>query len=162
MVDETRIDLRKQSPEDIELTKTQAQLIFKFNHTMPYTPDYEKLMREIFPTMGSGSVVNAQLIAIRPHMVEIGKNVYIMNGALMMAAGGIIIDDDVKIAANVHLLTNNHDLNDRPVITCKPIHICRNVWIGAGSTILPGVTIGENSVVGAASVVTKDVPDNVK
>lgn len=38
--------------------------------------------------------------------------------------------------------------------------IMNNCWIGAGATILPGVTVGENSVVGAASVVTKDIPDN--
>ncbi|WP_158660377.1 DapH/DapD/GlmU-related protein [Limosilactobacillus fermentum] len=36
----------------------------------------------------------------------------------------------------------------------------KNTWIGATATILSGVTIGENAVVGAASVVTKDVPDN--
>jgi acetyltransferase-like isoleucine patch superfamily enzyme len=41
-----------------------------------------------------------------------------------------------------------------------PIVINRNVWIGSNATILPGVTIGENAVVAAASVVTKDVPDN--
>ena len=78
-----------------------------------------------------------------------------------MGAGGITIDDDAMIAANVQLISNNHDLYDHAVLTCKPVHIGRNVWIGAGATILPGVTIGENSVVGAASVVTKDVPANV-
>lgn len=77
-----------------------------------------------------------------------------------MAAGGIIIEDDVMIAANAQLITNNHDLDNRLIITCKPIRICKKAWIGAGATILPGVTIGENAVVGAAGVVTKDVPAN--
>ena len=81
-----------------------------------------------------------------------------MPGCLMMSAGGITIDDEVMIAANVQLISNNHDLEQRNVITCKPVHICRQVWIGAGATILPGVTIGENAVVGAGSVVTHDVP----
>lgn len=46
------------------------------------------------------------------------------------------------------------------IVICKPVHIKKNAWIGAATTILPGVTIGENAVVGAASVMTKDVPDN--
>ena len=78
----------------------------------------------------------------------------------MMSAGGITIDDDVLIAANVQLLSNNHDLQNRRVITCKPVHIGRRAWIGAGAAILPGVTVGENAVVGAGSVVTHDVEPN--
>lgn len=90
-------------------------------------------------------------------MVSIGKEVVVMPGCLMMAAGGITIGDGTMIAANVQLISNNHDLYERQVITCRPVNIGRNVWIGAGATILPGVTIGDNAVVGAASVVTKDV-----
>ena len=96
----------------------------------------------------------------RFHEVKIGKDVIVMNGCLMMAAGGITIGDETQIAANVQLISNNHDLDDRNVITCKPINIGKRVWIGAGATILPGVSIGDNSVIGAASVVTKDVPSD--
>lgn len=80
----------------------------------------------------------------------------------MMSAGGISIEDEAMIAANVQLISNNHDLDNRWIITCKPVRICRRAWIGAGATILPGVTIGENAVVGAGSVVTRDVePDTI-
>ncbi len=75
----------------------------------------------------------------------------------MMSAGGITIEDEAMVAANVQLISNNHDLEERMIITCKPVRICRRAWIGAGSTILPGVTVGENAVVGAGSIVTKDV-----
>lgn len=71
--------------------------------------------------------------------------------------GGITIEDDVLVAANVQLISNNHDLYDHQVLTCKPVVLKRNCWIGAGATILPGVTVGENAVVGAGSVVTHDV-----
>ena len=82
-----------------------------------------------------------------------------MRGSLMMLVGGITLEDEVLVAANVQLISNNHDLNQRNIITCKPVRICRKAWIGAGATILPGVTVGENAVVGAAgSVVTRDVP----
>ena len=159
---EVRIDVTKQTAEELALAGRQAQLIFKFNHTMPGTPEYDELMHRIFPSMGSGSLVSAPLIAVRPHNVTIGRNVVVMPGCLMMSAGGITIGDGAMIAANVQLISNNHDLYERQIITCRPIHIGRNVWIGAGATILPGVTIGDNAVVGAASVVTKDVaPDTI-
>ena len=154
---EIRIDVTRQTPEELALASRHAQLIFKFNHTMPDTTEYDRLMHEIFPTLGQSSHINTPVTAVRPHMVSIGKNVVIMPGCLMMAAGGISIDDGAMIAANVQLISNNHDLYERQIITCRPIHIGRNVWIGAGATILPGVTIGDNAVVGAASVVTKDV-----
>lgn len=159
-MEEIRIDVSKQTPEELELAKRHTQLIFRFNHTMPMTDEYDALMKEIFPDMGANSIVHAPLTAVRPHMVRIGSNVTVMNGALMMAAGGITIEDEAMIAANVQLISNNHDLENRLIITCKPVRICRKAWIGAGATILPGVTIGENAVVGAASVVTKDVPPN--
>lgn len=159
-MEEIRIDCANQSPEDLALAKRHAQLVFRLNHTMPMTEEYDNLVREIFPSMGEGSRVMTPLTAVRPHRVTIGKRVIIMNGCLMMSAGGITIDDDAQIAANVQLISNNHDLENRMVITCNPVHICRRVWIGAGATILPGVTVGENSVVGAGSVVTHDVEPN--
>lgn len=154
---EVIIDVTKQTPEELALANEQAQLIFRFNHTMPGTPEYDELMHSVFPSMGEGSTVGTPLTAVRPHMVKIGRNVVVMPGCLMMSAGGITIDDGAMIAANVQLISNNHDLYERQIITCKPVHIGKNAWIGAGATVLPGVTIGDNAVVGAASVVTKDV-----
>lgn len=156
-MEEKRIDVTKQTPEELELAVKQAQDVFTFNNTMPFTAEYEENMKKLFPEMGEGSRVMAPITGVRFHEVKIGKNVIVMNGCLMMAAGGITIGDETQIAANVQLISNNHDLDDRNVITCKPINIGKRVWIGAGATILPGVSIGDNSVVGAGSVVTKDV-----
>ena len=157
-MEEIRIDVKKQTPEEMEMGRRQAQTLFKFNHTMPGTDEYVALMHELFPGMGEGSIVNTPLTGVRFNAVKIGKRVTVMPGCLMMSAGGITLEDYVRIAANVQLISNNHDLDNRDIITCKPVRICRNAWIGAGATILPGVTIGENAVVGAASVVTHDVP----
>ena len=76
-----------------------------------------------------------------------------------MARGGITIEDDVQIAANVQLISNNHDPYERQILLCKPVLIRQGAWIGAGATILPGVCVGKYAIVGAGSVVTKDVPD---
>ncbi len=155
------MDPRKCTPEELERGMRDVNLLFKINHTVPYTPEYENLIKELFcGKIGDGSRVLSPLNLVCADQVTIGKNVMIMGGCLMMSRGGITIDDNALIAANVQLISNNHDLNDRALLICKPVHICRNAWIGAGATILPGVTVGENSVVAAGAVVTKDVAPN--
>ena len=161
-VKEIRIDLRESAKdkEGLEKTKKDIQLNHKFNLATPYSEEYFKLMKELFYNqIGENSIVNNKLTVVRPKNVKIGKNVNIMNGVLMMSAGGITIEDNVRIAANVQLISNNHDPYDRYVITCKPILIKEGVWINAGATILPGVTVGKYAIVGANSVVSKDIPD---
>ena len=151
------------NPEESDPTEGRrcAQLCFKINHTMPMTEEYDALVRELFcNNIGTDSRVMPGMVVVRGNSVKIGNRVVVMYNCLMMAAGGITIDDDVRVAANVQLISNNHDLHDRDILTCKPVHLKQNCWIGAGATILPGVTIGRNAVVGAGSVVTKDVADN--
>lgn len=155
------VDPRKSTPEDFEQGMRDVKLVFAINHTMPYTEEYDKLVQELFVgKIGEGSRVLPPLNLVCANQVTIGKNVMVMGGCLMMSRGGITIDDDVMIAANVQLIANNHDLHDHKLLLCKPVHICRNAWIGAGATILPGVTVGENAVVAAGAVVTKDVDAN--
>ena len=159
-MEEIRIDCAHPSEKDMAMAKQQMQTLFRLNHTMPATEEFDLLLKELFPDMGEGSRVNTPLSGVRFNKVKIGKNVVIMPGCLMMSAGGITIEDEAMIAANVQLISNNHDRDNRSIITCRPIRICCRAWIGAGATILPGVTVGENSVVGAGSVVTNDVEPN--
>ena len=160
-MEEFRIDMRKPEEADPEEGIRCAQLCFKINHTMPYSEDYDSLVKEVcMGNIGENSRVRQPVTVVRGNSVKIGKNVVVMNNALFMAAGGITIEDNVLVAANAQLISNNHDLYDHAVLTCKPVHLKRNCWIGAGATILPGVTVGENAVVGAGAVVTKDVEAN--
>ena len=160
-MEEFRVDMRKLEKVDLAEGIRCAQLCFKINHTMPYTEEYDALVKELFmDNIGENSRVMPPMTVVRGSNVKIGRNVVVMNNALFMAAGGITIEDDVMVAANAQLISNNHDLYDHQILTCKPIILKRNSWIGAGATILPGVTIGENSVVAAGAIVTKDVEDN--
>ena len=160
-MEEFRIDMRKSEEADPAEGIRCAQLCFKINHTMPMTEEYNRLVSELFMgNIGEGSRVMSPLTVVRGNRVKIGRNVVVMNNSLFMAAGGITIEDDVMIAANVQLISNNHDLYDHQILTCKPVRLKRNCWIGAGATILPGITVGENAVVAADAVVTKDVEDN--
>jgi acetyltransferase-like isoleucine patch superfamily enzyme len=154
------VDSRIPDPEAYKVGTKNAQLLFKLNHTMPMTEEYSKVVQELFDgRIGEGTMLTAPLQGVCFEHVKIGKNVYIGSNLLLMARGGIEIEDGAWIAANVQLLSNNHDLYDRAVLQCKPVLIKEDAWIGAGATILAGVCVGRHAVVGAGSVVTRDVPD---
>ena len=94
--------------------------------------------------------------------ITLGKRIFINSGCKFQDQGGVVIGDDSLIGHNAVLATLNHDLAPSRRADMHPARIVigRNVWIGSNVTVLPGVTIGDNSVVAAASVVTKDVPEN--
>ena len=157
---EFRVDPRVTTPEAQAMYIEQGRKLFAFNQTIPFTPENIEATKALFgENLGEGSIVQPPLKGVCFDMVHIGKNVMIMPDCLMMARGGITIEDDAQLAANIQLLTNNHDLYEREILPCKPILISKGAWIGAGVTVLPGIRIGKHAVVGAASVVTKDVPD---
>ena len=159
-MDFERVDMREMTDEEMAEAFRISEIVFKINHTMPNTDEYNHLLKELFgENIGENSTVMAPIAGAAFDRVKIGGNVFINSNSLLMARGGITIEDDVMIAANVQLLSNNHDEYDRQVLTCKPIHIKKGAWIGAGASILPGVTIGENAIVGAGAIVTKDVGD---
>ena len=115
---EERVDLRIPHPADAEKGKRQAQLIFKLNHTMPMTEEYADVLKELFEDrLGAGSVIAAPLQMVCADKVIIGKNVFVNTNFLAMGRGGITIEDDVMIAANVSLISNNHDPYERQVLT---------------------------------------------
>lgn len=158
--EEFRVDMRKISEEELAESMKANQLVFKLNHTMPMTDEYNALLKELLKdNIGENSTIIAPLSGAAFDKLVIGNNVFINSNLLAMARGGITINDDVMLAANVQLISNNHDVYNRQILTCKPIHIKKGAWIGAGATILPGVSIGKYAIVGACSVVTKDVDD---
>ena len=158
--EEVRVDMRLMTPEELELGRKQAQKIHRLNHALPMTPEYAEALQDLFgENLGEGSYVAAPINGAALDRLKIGKNVYINTNCLAMSRGGITIEDDAMLAANVSLISNNHDPYARQVLLCKPVRIGKGAWIGANATILPGVSVGKYAIVGAASVVTKDVPD---
>lgn len=157
---EIRVDTREFSPEERAKYARQTELMFQFNHSLPGSDENTAALKELLgDRFGEGSRIGVPLAGAALDQLVIGKNVVITSGLLAMARGGITIEDNVMIAANVQLISNNHDPYDRMVLPCKPVRIKTGAWVGAGATILPGVTVGRHAIVGAASVVTRDVPD---
>ena len=159
-MDFERVDMREMTEEEMIKAGEMAEIVFKLNHTMSNTDEYNSLLKELLgDNLGENSQIMAPIAGAAFDRLKVGNNVFINSNSLLMARGGITVEDDVMMAANVQLLSNNHDEYDRQVLTCKPIHIKRGAWIGAGASILPGVTIGEYAIVGAGAIVTKDVGD---
>ena len=159
-MEELRVDMRQRDAYDLDIYAKHEELVFRLNHSMPRTAEYQEILNELFEDrMGEGSFLRAPLAGAAFDKMTIGKGVFINSNLLAMARGGITIEDNVQIAANVQLLSNNHDPYDRQILLCKPIVIKEGAWIGAGASIMAGVTIGKYAIVGAASVVTHDVND---
>ena len=160
--EEKRIDFREMAKDknEMEVYIRDTQINHKFNQATPYTDEWYSLAKELFHgQVGENTLIFGQLTAVLPKNVTIGSGCTIMDGCVMMGAGGITIENNVLIGAQVKLISNNHDIYDRPVLTVKPVLIKEGAWIGAGVSILPGVTVGKYAVVGTNSVVTKDIPD---
>lgn len=144
-------------------------------------------VRRSFAAWGSGTTIrmpfrvsNARAISLGAHVfvgegswfetigtgsIEVGDRCGFSGYAVISAAGSIVIERDVLVARNVHILDHQHryDRLGTPVhlqgISCpRPVRIGEGSWIGANVVILPGVTVGQHAVVGANSVVRADVP----
>ena len=157
---EELVDMREMTQEELIEAGKMAEIVFKLNHTLPNSDEYNALLKELLgDNLGENSSIMAPIAGAAFDHIKIGDNVFINSNSLLMARGGITIEDEVMLAANVQLLSNNHDEYDRQVLICKPILIKKGAWIGAGASILPGVTVGKYAIVGANSVVSKDIPD---
>ena len=116
--------------------------------------------------VGTGTCVNrwAKIIAAESGgFVRIGEHCSIHSFDVLYGfAGGLLIGNHVRIAANVMFLSSNYLFDDTssPVgyqgSTSRGIRVGSNVWIGAGSIVLDGVHIGDHSIIGAGSIVAKD------
>ena len=154
------VDLRIEDENRKAEGKRTKALLFEWNQCDPSSTRYQEIAKELFGDFGEGSKVHTPFYCNLAKNIHIGKNVTIMPYFKCMSAGQVYMEDDVRIALDVKVITNNHDFYYRDILTVEAVRIGKNAWIGAGATILPGVTIGENAIVGAGSVVTKDVEAN--
>lgn len=87
---------------------------------------------------------------------SLGRNSYIS------CEGGVNIGQYVCVGRDVNILSGSHNISSKLFeMIISPITIKDGAWIATGAYVLPGISIGNSSVVGAASMVTKDVPDNM-
>lgn len=112
---------------------------------------YLDYLRSIGCTIGEGTElfshpINCFIDPSRPYLINIGKNVKITRGVVILTHG-------------YDWSTINGKYGDVLGSSGK-IVIGDNCFIGMNSTILKGVTIGNNVIIGANSLVNKDFPSD--
>lgn len=84
VMEEIRIDVKKQTPEELTLAAYHAKLVHRFNMAEPYSEEWTELMLEIFKgKIGEGSRVMSPLTAVRPHMFSVGKYAIVGAGSIV-------------------------------------------------------------------------------
>lgn len=110
---------------------------------------------------------NAKILA--PEKLVCGRHVWIGEGAILDASGGLEIGDHSTVASYVMVWSHTSVLanlmgDNTPgnrYITRRPTRIGNRCFIAGHSVIYGGVTLGNATVVLPMTVVTKDVPGNV-
>lgn len=130
--------------------------------------DIEPSLRGTRFVVGSGSVIDS-FVKVKPAGgngdVIIGERVVINSGCVIYSGNGLLIGNDVAIAANCVFAPTNHEYGD-PSRTIREqgfrpskggIVIEDDVWIGAGCVFLDGAVVRRGAVIGALSLVRGEV-----
>ena len=111
---------------------------------------YVKYLRKRGVRIGGGtkfrSPETVEIDTSRPELLEIGENVFIHKGNVIMThdwAGWCFINTHKEFYPS-------H----------AKVKIGNNVWFGENVCVCKGVTIGDNCIIGIGSVVTKSIPAN--
>jgi acetyltransferase-like isoleucine patch superfamily enzyme len=111
-------------------------------------------------SVGESIRLRMPLAIYHPEYISLGSRVDIGENVVIRGGGGVVIGNDVLIAAGTVITSQGH-----PIIPPRwgrnissPISIGNEVWIGANAVVLPGVTIGDGAIVAAGAVVSRDVP----
>lgn len=113
-------------------------------------------------TIGAGTVIqaDARLLAAGGSIV-LGSNCSVNERCILYGHGGLVIGNDVRIAAGTIFIPANHCFDDPMRLirtqgeTRKGIIVGSDVWFGVGVIVLDGVNVADGCVVGAGSVLTK-------
>ena len=107
---------------------------------------------------------NAKIVALEK--LQLGEFVWIGEGAVLDAQGGLSIGDYTQIGLNVMVWSHSSHRQarrgetgkSRDSIVYTPTTIGRRCFIAGPSVIGPGVTIGDEVVISPMSFVDYDVP----
>lgn len=94
--------------------------------------------------------------------LELGNNIYIGTGTLIVSQNHIVIGKNTQISWNCQLCdTDFHFIQNNSSRTiknnCKPIDIGDSVWIGNHVMITKGIKIADNCIIGQCSFVNRSI-----
>jgi acetyltransferase-like isoleucine patch superfamily enzyme len=105
---------------------------------------------------------------IAPELFKCGLHVWIGEGAILDASGGLEVGDHTSIGLNTMVWTHSSHLCNLAMqnqigsglIYRRPTRIGSGCSINGPSVVLPGVTIGDRVLLLPMSVVVRDLPPN--
>ncbi|GEM_PF-2961347 len=104
---------------------------------------------------------NTFIFGTKDNPVRIGKDSYISPNCYFNGAAGLVLENEVVVAAGVMIFTdsgpNVGPLRKYYKTVAKQISIGRGCWIGAGSVLLPGANMAPEAVLAANSTLKAEV-----
>lgn len=120
-MEEIRIDCLNQTEQELAAAKELRQDIFRLNHTMPDTDEYQDLLHKVFPHLGENCRVEIPFSGVRTA--------------------------NVKFISNNHDLEQRNVITCKPVHICRQVWIGAGATILPGVTIGENAVVGAGSVV---------------
>ena len=153
---------QRASAADTAETELRAQIL-KYHATELMT-DRE---RAVFLGLPEGCRIRERAKILAPEKLVLGRNVWIGEGAVLDAQGGLTIGDSSQIGLGVMIWSHSSHLQavrgettlGRDSIVYKETRIGRNCFIGGPSVIAAGVTIGDGAMIMPLTFVDRDVAD---
>lgn len=105
---------------------------------------------------------------LAPENFKCGENVWIGEGAILDAQGGLTIGDYTQIGLNVMIwshtshrqaLAGKTGSKTKSGITFKKTRIGKMCFIAGPSVVAPGITIGDKVIISPMSFIDRDIPD---
>ncbi len=155
---------KAQDKELQDLHKKAVILCKKFNNSEPSADTREKIIHELFGSVGKNIWIEPDFHCDYGINISVGDNFYANFNCIFLDVNKITIGNNVMCAPEVKLFTAGHPID--PTTRAElyefglPITIGNDVWLGGGVIVNPGVTIGDRCVIGSGSVVTKDIPSD--
>jgi len=124
--------------------------------------------RAHFLGLPEGCRIRENAKILNPKDFRCGKNIWIGEGAILDAQGGLEIGDFCQIGLYVMIWSHSSHKQalagetavSRDKIKYSGTKIGHNCFIAGHSVINAGVTIGNNVIIGPMSFVDRDLPDN--
>ena len=152
-------------PQLMEDKRQARTLAEQYNNSSEDEIEFRnQILNKMFGSCGEKIFIKPPFHCDYGYNIHLGENFFANFDCVFLDAAQIYIGKNCLIGPKTCIYAIGHpiDVETRNSGNALPaaVHIGDNVWIGGAVSILPGVTIGNNVVIGAASVVTKDVPDN--
>ncbi|MCJ2188101.1 acyltransferase [Novosphingobium beihaiensis] len=123
--------------------------------------------RAAFFGLPEGCRMRERAKILAPEKLQCGRNVWIGEGAMLDAQGGLTIGDGTQIGGGVFVWTHSSHLQAQHKETCvskehmvyKPTRIGSHCFIVGPTVITAGVTIGDGAVISPLTFIDRDVAE---